>query len=287
MPILYEDIAKKKKLLTPERISKYKKWTEDAEKARKISHSLGEKENQYDKAEELITFYTFAPLEHEKVPKEIRLKVMQEILSFIDINETIKEAELSFERGLPPPDKYLKWVSAEVMYHPIRYIREQAKERNKSQEKLEGDTQVDAIIETDNFLILIEVKFTSDISPYTKFGLTRNQIARLIDVGISEVQSHNKDKKLIVLCCTPDELFKKRSRLYYYKVREYSDISNILSDLPWRTIDEINENLRKVGWVSLEKVIEIVYRNTKGYLNVEEFKEAEKFFRERMLWGFA
>ncbi|MDI9644326.1 MAG: hypothetical protein QFX35_03800 [Candidatus Verstraetearchaeota archaeon] len=83
MPILYENIAKK--LLTPERISKYNKWTENSEKARIISHSLGEKENQYDKAEELITFYTFAPLEHDKVPKEIRLKVIQEILSFIGL----------------------------------------------------------------------------------------------------------------------------------------------------------------------------------------------------------
>ena len=251
---------------------------------------MGEKENQYDKAEELITFYTFAPLYREKTPEQVRQKIVQEILGVIDVHDTVKEVTLYLEKGLPPAAEYLKWLNDEVTRHPVRYIRKQADERMKFNRRLEGDTQVDAVIRTDNFLILIEVKFTSDISPYTKFGLKRNQIARLIDIGISEVQrlrGKGFQKKLIVLCCTPNELFKKRSRLYYYKVREYSDIPNILSDLPWRTIDEINENLRKVGWVSLEKVIEIVYRNTKGYLNVEEFKEAEKFFRERMLWGFA
>jgi hypothetical protein len=284
MTILYEDIAKKKKLLTRKRILKYNKWVEDAEKARNISHSLGAKENQYDKAEDLITFYTFALLEHEKVPEEIKLKVVQEILSFIGVNETVKEAKLSFERGLPPPLGYLEWLSTEVMNYPIRYIREQAEERNKSQKKLEGDTQVDAMIETDNFLILIEVKFTSDISPYTKFGLIRNQIARLIDVGISEVQRHHKGKKLIVLCCTPFELFQKRSRFYFYKIQEYSETVNIKNDIPWCALDEINITLKKIAWISLEKVIEIVYQNTKRYLNSEEFEEAEKFFRERRLW---
>ena len=103
-------------------------------------------------------------------------------MSFVGINEPVREVKIYFEKDLPPPDYYLKWLGGKVKEHPIGYIRREA----ETKKILEGPTQVDAIVETDNLLILIEVKFTSDISPYTKFGLIRNQIARLIDAGISK-----------------------------------------------------------------------------------------------------
>jgi len=277
MRFIYEDIAKK--LLTSDRVLKYKNWVEEAEKARKRkTDSFNKKENQYDKAEELITLYTFAPLAHEKVPNQVKNKVVQEILSFRDINAPIREVKLDLEKDLPPPDNYLKWLSYKVRDHPIRYIRREA----KTKRILEGHTQVDAIIKAEKLLILIEVKFTSDISLYTKFGLIRNQIARLIDVGISEASAHQK--KLVVLLCTPSELFQSCSRLYYYKIQEYTEPSNIQKDIPWRKIDEINETLEKATWISLEKIIQTVYQNTKRYLDSKEFIEAECFFKERMLW---
>lgn len=275
MSLIYEDIAKE--LLTPDRVVKYQKWVEEAEKARKTG-SLNEKENQYDKAEELITFYTFAPFVHKKVPNQLRNKIVQEILSSIGINESIKEVEIGFEKDLPPPNNYLKWLKNEVKHHPIRYIRKDA----KTKKRLEGYTPADVIIKTDKLLILIEVKFTSDISPYTKFGSTRNQIARLIDVGISEAQKLHK--KLVVLICTPSELFERRSRLYYYKIREYSETSNIQKDIPWRTINDIDGTLLKAAWISLERIIETVYRNAKrNVIGPREFEEVKRFFEERML----
>ena len=62
--LIYQDIANK--VLTPRRTLKYRKWVEEAEKARETD-LLNAKKNQYDKAEELITFYTFAPLELSQV----------------------------------------------------------------------------------------------------------------------------------------------------------------------------------------------------------------------------
>jgi len=280
MRFIYEDIAKK--LLTSDRVLKYKNWVKEAEKARKTD-SLNAKKNQYDKAEELITFYTFAPLEYEKLPNQVKNKVIQEILSFVGINEPVRKVKLYFEKELPPPPKYLKWLSEKVKEHPIGYIRREAETKRKFDGKLEGLTQVDAVIETDNLLILIEVKFTSDISPYTKFGLIRNQIARLIDAGIFKASAHQK--KLVVLVCTPSKLFQSHSRLYYYKIQEYTDQSNIQKDIPWRKIDEIKETLEKVTWISLEKIIGTVYQNAKRYLDLKEFMEAECFFKERMLWA--
>lgn len=275
MRFIYEDIAKK--LLTYDRVSKYKSWVEQAEKARKIG-SLDPKENQYDKAEELITFYAFAPLEHEKIPLQVKNRVMEEILISIGINEPVTEVKVELEKDILPPDNYLKWLRNKVKEHPIGYIRSEA----ETKKTLEGPTQVDAIVETNSLLVLIEVKFTSDISPFTKFGLARNQIARLIDVGIPE--AIKRRKTLVVLCCTPSELFEKRSRFYYYKIKEYSESSNIQKDIPWRTTEEINVTLEKATWASLETIIKAVYHNVKRYLNSEEFAEAERFFKERMLW---
>lgn len=273
MRLVYEDIAKK--LLTPNRVLKYQKWVKEAEKARKTG-SLNARKNQYDKAEELVTFYTFAPLMHEKVPDEVKIKVIREILGFIGVKDPIKEVKVLFEMDLQPPDSYLQWLRKEVRHHSIKYIRKEA----ETKRILEGNTQVDAIIKTDNLLILIEVKFTSDISPHTKFGLIRNQIARSIDVGISKAQGSHK--KLVVLLCTPSKLYQRRSRFYYYKMQEYSNFSNLQKDVPWRTISEIKENLLKVKWISLEDVIKIVYQNTNKYLSFET-KEVDEFFRERGL----
>jgi len=65
---------------------KYKNWVEKAKKARRTG-SFDEKENQYDKAEELITFYTFAPLEL----RENRKDVVQEILKLANVHEPVGE----------------------------------------------------------------------------------------------------------------------------------------------------------------------------------------------------
>lgn len=272
MGLIYEDTAEK--LLTLKRIVKYQKWVEEAEKARKAG-STHEKKNQYDKAEELVTFYTFAPL--EVIPSEVRNNIVQEILGFVDIDESINKVNLHFEKDLPSPDKYLEWLSEEVKNHPIRYIRKQAEIR----EVLEGYTQVDALLETDNLLILIEVKFTADISYCTKFGLMRNQIARIIDVGLDEAERRNK--KLVVLLSTPTRIFRGLNRLYYYKMQEYSETSNIQKDLPWRTNDEINKTLLKLAWIPLEKIIEIIYGHAENHIDNRDTEKARSFFEERML----
>ena len=121
------------------------------------------------------------------------------------------------------------------------------------------------------------MKFTSDISHETTFNPNRNQLARNIDVGISEAKK--KGKQLLVLLCTPSEFYNKKSRLYYYKIQEYTNFNEISKDIPWRPVEDIKEHLLKVAWIPLEKVIEIVYQN----LGLPKLLEAEKFFAERKL----
>lgn len=271
MRLLFENLAEKH--FTKERIRKFKDWIENANKARG-TNSLDEKANQYDKAEELITFYAFAPIELTENKKD----VVQKILRLANVHQPVEgKINLSFERQLRPPKGYLRWLTNEVRKHPVRYIREQGKEHIKTDKRLETNTHVDTAIETDNFLILIEMKFTSDISTQTTFNVNRNQLARIIDVGISEAKK--KRKKLIVLLCSPSEFYHKKSRLYYYKIQEYSDFSKIKEDVYWRELKEIKRSVLAIAWVPLERVIEITY----GTFDFPELEKAKEFFKERNL----
>jgi len=271
MKLLFENLAEK--YFTKERIRKFKDWIENANKARETK-SLGKKANQYDKAEELITFYTFAPLELGEKKKD----VVQEILRLANVHGRVKgKINLSFEKQLRPPKGYLIWLTNEVKKHPVKYIREQGKKHIKTGKRLETNTHVDAVIKTENLLILVEMKFTSDISTQTTFGSNRNQLARTIDVGISEAKK--KGKRLVVLLCSPSEFYHKKSRFYYYKIQEYSDFHKIKQDICWRELEEIQECLLATAWIPLEKVIKITYRN----FSFSELEEAKRFFKERNL----
>jgi hypothetical protein len=250
MKLLFTDLAKKH--LTPERIQEFNNWIENANKAEE-SRSLRSKDNQYDKAEELITFYTFAPLEL----REDRREVVQQILALGGIKEHVEEPlALAFEKQLEPPKSYLEWLARKQSEHPIRYVREQGREHARAGKPLETNTHVDVVLEAKNLLILVEVKFTSDISYQTTFNAHRNQLARTVDAGISRLK---KDQRLVVLLCSPSEFYRKKSRLYYYKLQEYTDFSKIKDDIVWRELPDIQKHLLSVAWVPLEKAIEAVY----------------------------
>jgi hypothetical protein len=181
------------------------------------------------------------------------------------------------EKQFIPPKEYLQLLKKQSDSHPIRYVREQAKLHEKNNQRLEGNTHADAFIQTDKLLIFFEIKFTSDISYETTFNPERNQLARLVDVGLET----NKEtgKEVLVILSSPKRFFESRSRLYYYKIKEYEDPNFIQQDLPWRNIDEIRDNLLKVTWIPLEKLIETLYIDFKH----DDIEDAKVFFKERNL----
>jgi hypothetical protein len=273
MRLLFEDLATRH--FTPERAQKLRDWVGNACKAREEGQ-LEKGANQYDKAEELVTFYAFAPL----CLREDKAKMVQEMLRLTDVKTDVSRIErLSFEKQFPPPEGYLKWLANHIDEHPVRYVREQAIDQKRGK-TLETKTHVDFAVETANLLILIEMKFTSDISIQTTFNPYRNQLARLVDVGIDVAKGDiEKPKKLVVLVCSPKEFFDRKSRLFYYKIRDYSDYREVKKDIEWRSQEEIEKYLQKVAWVSLEEVIRILYT---GFSHSDKV-EALAFFEERKL----
>lgn len=276
MKLLFEEIAGKP-FITQERVEKLRDWVRNADRVRESKDSSDKRANQYDKAEELVTFYSFAPLALREDKKE----VIQNVLRLANIKEDVDgKIELGFEKHFPPPKGYLKWLQKEVSNHPVKYVREQGRNHIKRDKPLETNSHVDALIESDNLVIFVEMKFTSDISVQTTFNVSRNQMARLIDVGIDVAKGGiGKPKKLVVLVCSPKEFFDRKSRLFYYKIRDYSDYREVKKDIEWRSQEEIEKYLQKVAWVPLEEVIRILYT---GFSHSDK-AEALAFFEERKL----
>jgi hypothetical protein len=91
--------------------------------------------------------------------------------------------------------------------------------------------------------------------------------------------SEHSGKEVAVILSTPRRIFEKRSRLYYYKVREYTDPMKIKEDIEWRNLSTITDNLLAVRWIALEDIIDVLYKNFEH----DDKKEALEFFKERNL----
>jgi hypothetical protein len=273
MKLLFEEAIQNCFNPPEEQLKKLKEWVEDAKTAR-AKVNLEARPNKTDKAEELITFYTFAPI----VMSLNKVGLTNRILSLANVSAYEENIEdVGLERQYKPPENYLHWLRTEIKKHPITYIRKQA-EKHKPSQPLESNTHVDAFVETDKLLIFFEVKFTSDISYSTTFNPCRNQLARLIDVGL-ETNKHN-GKKVLVILSTPRELYERRSRLYYYKLREYADPAMIHEDIPWRNVTQIMDNVLALRWIALEDLINALYKD----FTHKDKEEAVTFFKERNLW---
>jgi hypothetical protein len=274
MRLLFEEAIQTCFTPPEDRLKKLKSWVEKANSARGLSNpNLEAFPNQYDRAEELITFYTFAPF----VLSLNRVGLTNRILSLAKVSPFEENVvDVAIEKQYSPPKGYLKWLRDDVKKHPVRYIREQASVHTPAQ-SLESKTHVDAFIETDKLLVFFEIKFTSDISYSTTFNPCRNQLARLVDVGL-EANEHN-GKEVLVILSTPRRLYEKKSRLYYYKVNEYAGPEKIKEDIEWRSISTIKDNVLAVRWIALEDLINELYAD---FVHPEK-DEALEFFRERNL----
>ena len=124
-----------------DRLKKLNTWVENSNSARDTPN-LEAYPNQYDKAEEFITFYTFAPL----VLSLNRVGLVNRILSLAKVSAYEENVvDVALERQYNPPKGYLKWIKEDVKTHPVKYIREQAIKHEPNQ-RLESNTHVDAFI---------------------------------------------------------------------------------------------------------------------------------------------
>jgi len=258
-------------LIRPERKVKYLKWISDALEARS-RNSRDKRLNQYDKAEELMTWYTFAPL--LRMNERQQAETLSELFRKFGliINPSI---EISFEKMLLPSSEYMDSVKD----HPVRYIRIQiGKHRTKP---VEGHTHIDCYIETSDYIIPIEAKFMSDISYEVKYNPKRNQIARTIDVCLEKAKK--KNKKVAFMLLIPKG-FDNPSRFYHYKMNDYQEPQKLKEDLKHQqeTLEKYYHSSNTIYWS--DTVSSIIQQSRQmNYMN-EELESLKVFFEERNIF---
>lgn len=187
---------------------------------------------------------------------------------------------LKFEENIPSPMNYREYLSKNLPKRQfIPYILDWGtKADGVFRNNLEGPTHVDALIINKNtgFNLFIEAKVLSDISYEITYDVTRNQIARNIDVMTTDYKNHYEKYKFglnddrlkmesnnsLFILLTPS-IFKKNphSRLYGYKMESYktsplslmADLShrNDIEPSQWK---EISDRISWLTWADIHKI---------------------------------
>ena len=106
--------------------------------------------------------------------------------------EEAVELDDSLVSGRPPAVDLWRRVATPPAYeHASRTRMASSKEdewrkRADIRKPVEGWTEVDAVLEGDEYLVFVEAKLSSDVSEHTKYDPLRNQIERNIDCVIEE-----------------------------------------------------------------------------------------------------
>jgi hypothetical protein len=173
--------------------------------------------------------------------------------------------DLFFEANLPSPVEYQRFASTHRELHMLNipYLTKAAALPGR---RAEGPTHVDAVLISDTgFAVLFEAKVLSDTSCTTTFDVTRNQIARNIDVMLDSnprlqepLKSRDPDLTCFALL-TPELLRENRwSRLYGWLYDAYTrDTELLVKHLPHRTVEELATVPLRLGWLTYEECNDI------------------------------
>lgn len=251
------------------------------------------KKFQFQKDEKAITLY-FAYAIHllKQEAKDASLKNLLERAELEKKPEWIAAPKITLEKYFPAPTKYceqLRQSGNSRTFHPVRYVWERAKKVINAGGRLEGASHIDMSIEMENFEVLCEAKFTSDISNSTEYGLSRNQLARLIDIGWQKVDSK---KSFAVLLITPKRFMNgekdQNSRLYSYKFNEYkTNPITLARDLQHLdlTLSNCSEISKCIGWVSWEVFAQVIFGTGElSKIDHSFVKEFREFLEDRAIW---
>ncbi|TWD92212.1 hypothetical protein FB550_12024 [Neobacillus bataviensis] len=141
----------------------------------------------------------------------------------------------------------------------------------------EGPTEIDIIIETNQFVWLIEAKYKSDISKNTTHDTSRNQVIRNIDVGLD----YAKEKDLYFSMLILDE---KHSPTGYSITNKYSQsIVHVEKELPYR-VDGC-KNLKGISVITWKDILNVLDETNELAENqFERFiaKQVEQWLRKKI-----
>jgi len=248
-------------------IDRYKEYETNQAK---FSHKKYKIYRQAEKDERFYTTRTFINLFERTDKKAILKKILVNAFGEIPPIKSSKkypqswdnlvtdDMTLCFEKDLPAPKEYKEFLSNNLnKRHFVEYIIDSGTDKDGHYRKnLEGPSQIDAFIEckSSRLKIIIEAKYLSDISCDVTYDVTRNQIARNIDVMLEQ----STDMSLFLLI-TP-QYFKERpnTKLYGYKMNDYmNNYLTLMADLSHRSNIEPSEwqhITKRIAWITWEEL---------------------------------
>ena len=176
------------------------------------------------------------------------------------------ELHLFFRTSLPSPSSYKRWLTAHLEQQQfIPYIRHAARRLGDDhfRDELEGPTEVDAILlnSTNGFAVIFEAKVCSDASGSVTYDLSRDQIARTIDVILDDnprlakpLSTRRADRSLFVLLTPNCFKIRRSDRLYGWLMDAYGDPCSpkLEEKLPHRDGQDWRAVKRRLGWLTWE-----------------------------------
>lgn len=184
-------------------------------------------------SEDLLTWNTFATLKRSQSLSRWLVPWLQ--TCFTDPPQVLNNAQIHLWPGrqrrptYPTPPEWETWLRERYRRSPIPLLRAWADKRGR----MEGATEIDVAIESDEVLIFVEAKYLSDISDSVTYDPWRDQIVRCVDVG----SYHARERAFFFILLTPrwPDDYAQNSRLYHYKLREYQSNPDALrTKLPHR-----------------------------------------------------
>lgn len=159
---------------------------------------------------------------------------------------------------LPPPIRIVPWVrvSTPVAYEAASRERLAASDdpadstRASHPDRVEGDSEIDLVIEGRDYLIYVEAKLDSDISLATTHDPARNQLVRNIDC----VLEHCGDRRPVFWMAVRD---RAAHRKYVQLIEEWRrDWSVLATQLPHRAPSEIQLIVSQIAIISWPELLE-------------------------------
>jgi len=255
------------------------------------------RERQYDKSEQVITYYLLAALslatDQFRDAEKLRTLFARGFSSAGSVEEIIGHlgkhgwAGLRYEALICPTEDHRKAIQGNVASIPISYLRDIT--QNKLGVRFESPTHLDAFVGDPLPLIKgggdvglgFEAKFTSDIDSHTTYSPHRNQIIRNIEVG------HGRFAKFFFILITPRVFLERRSRFYVYKMEEYRSAKGVEAlrrdSLIAQSHDIAIGWQKRIGFLAWEDIVEIVYPRGLPGFDHEDAADLSEFLRQRGL----
>ncbi len=119
---------------------------------------------------------------------------------------------------------------------------------------LEGPTQFDVLIRCPGVLVAMEAKYTSDIDDHVRWDAGRDQIGRVIDVGLSVAQQEHRELYFLLITDGKPHVL---PLLYEQLMPSYqSDLAFLAKRLPHRPSEELEGLQNHVGWISWRQIVD-------------------------------